>query len=229
MTKSIWLLFLPTLALAGSAAAQSQSPADSLRYIVHWDGVPIHCDTNDTATFPLVYLRHRNGWYGSQLRATGQGPLCRGSDPSTSVFRLTWIPSFHPTVMVRIEQRGTTYSLYAVRLTGAGGYDPGSKARDTTVSIASSDWEEWTRLLSAARFWEASTDESDSAVTPHGKVVVMVGADGAQWLLEGRRGDQYHAVDRWSPHAEPNLPFRKACEWLLKRSGLVDSAVVADY
>lgn len=229
MTKSIWHWCLATMVSAGSAAAQSPPPADSFRYIVHWDGVPIRCDTSDTATFPLPYLRHRDGWYGAQLRATGQGPLCAGSATLTSVFRLTWIPSFYPTVMIRIEQHGATYSLYAVRLTGAGGYAPGSKGRDTTVTLASSDWEEWLRLLSAARFWEASTGESDSVVSPHGKAFAIMGADGAQWLLEGRRGNQYHAVDRWSPHAEPNLPFRKACEWLLKRSGMVDSVVVADY
>jgi hypothetical protein len=58
---------------------------------------------------------------------------------------------------------------------------------------------------------------------------MMDGADGAQWLLEARRGSEYHAVDRWSPHADPYIPFRKACEWLLKRSGLVDSTLVAEY
>jgi hypothetical protein len=25
------------------------------------------------------------------------------------------------------------------------------------------------------------------------------GLDGAQWLIEGRRGQTYHAIDRWSP------------------------------
>jgi len=36
-----------------------------------------------------------------------------------------------------------------------------------------------------------------------------------QWIV-GRRTQEF-------------MPFRRACEWLLHRSGLVDSALVAEY
>jgi hypothetical protein len=27
----------------------------------------------------------------------------------------------------------------------------------------------------------------------------MVGLDGAQWIIEGIKGGEYHVIDRWSP------------------------------
>jgi hypothetical protein len=217
--------------LVSAATGQNTSSSSQSRYtpVVHWNGTPVECDSRANATFPLAYLQGRDNWYGKQLRATGQRSLCHDLKEADEVYRLTWIPSFHHTIMVRVEKRGATHTLRAVRLSGAGGYEPGRSQVDTTILLSQADWDAWIHLATSARFWEASTTESDSVIGPDGKVQIMVGADGAQWLLEARRGTQYHAVDRWSPHAEPYMAFRHACEWLLKRSGLADSAVVAEY
>jgi hypothetical protein len=44
------------------------------------------------------------------------------------------------------------------------------------------------------------------------------GEDGANWVLEGRRGNAYHVVHRWSAD---DGPFREACLTLLRVAGLV--------
>ena len=225
---ALLLSFALTTVLVPRAAGQDSASVDTYRFIVHWTGVPIECDSG-SHTFPLRYLQERDHWYGAQLRATGQRSLCAESEHSEVVFRLTWIPTFDPTVMVRLDKRGANYTLHAATLSGAGGYEPGELRRDTTLALSEHDWPAWLSLVGSARFWEATTSQTDSAIGPDGKPVVLVGRDGARWLLEARRGTQYHAVDRWSPHAKEFMPFRRACEWLLHRSGLVDSALVAEY
>src|SRR5689334_18740531 len=39
----------------------------------------------------------REGWYGQHLRAMHETPLCAEEGAPAEVYRLTWIPSFHPT------------------------------------------------------------------------------------------------------------------------------------
>jgi hypothetical protein len=54
----------------------------------------------------------------------------------------------------------------------------------------------WARLLDAliaVNFW---------AVDP---IDELQGLDGAQWLIEGRRGNIYRGVSRWSPGGEVHV------------------------
>jgi hypothetical protein len=217
-----------SLVFAAACAKSSDESDGEYRLIVRWNGKPIACGPDRGATFPLAHLQQRDGWYGKQLRATGQSALCSEAAPPEKVFRFTWLPSFHPTVMVRVEQRGATHILHAVTLSGVADSSP-RPARDTTISLTQREWGEWLRLVAAARFWQASTAQSESAIGPDGKIHELAIRDGARWLLEARSGAQYHAVDRWALHDKQLLPYRRACEWLLRRSGLVDSAVVAAY
>jgi hypothetical protein len=56
-----------------------------------------------------------------------------------------------------------------------------------SVALSLNDWEKLQRALMISNFW--SLDTADE----------QLGLDGAQWLIEGRRGDIYHSVERWSP------------------------------
>ena len=56
-----------------------------------------------------------------------------------------------------------------------------------SVALSLDDWEELQRSLVISNFW--SLDSADN----------RLGLDGADWLIEGRRGDEYHQVERWSP------------------------------
>jgi len=200
------------------------------RYLVHWDGRPRPCPRQPSKMFPIDSLQARDGWYGAQLRAAGEGPLCSDAAAAGEVYRLAWIPSFHSTVVVRIEKRGVWYLLTAVQLSGAGGYAPGIPEHRFTAAISQSDWDEWLGLLSRARFWQAQTIAADTIFDSTGAHVDLMGLDGAQWLLEAARSKEYQAVDRWTPMKDgPYAAFREACTWLLHRTGLVPDTLVAEY
>src|SRR5919198_5935785 len=136
MSKAIPLVLLRSATLSREPAAQNRfiDSGPEYRPIVHWGARPIECNSNSSSTFPLAYLQERDDWYGKQLRATGQGSLCRESRKVEQVYRLTWIPSFHPTVMVRIEKRGGAQLLHAVRLSGAGGFYTGRGPRERILT-----------------------------------------------------------------------------------------------
>ena len=59
-----------------------------------------------------------------------------------------------------------------------------------TMVLSAADWGRLHRTLDAAKFWSLDASGNRS------------GLDGADWLIEGRRKDIYHAVHRWSPCGE---------------------------
>jgi len=220
---------VPTLPQA-STAPITLTTVGSYRYLVHWDATPVLCPANSARMFPVKSLQAMDGWYGAQLRAAGARPLCSDANAAEEVYRLAWIPSFDHTAIVRIERRGDDYSLSAVELSGAGGYQPGRPQQLLTVPLSEADWKTWLALVAEARFWQAQTVAADTVFDSTGAHVELMGLDGAQWLLEARRSSDYHAVDRWSPLADgPYGAFRTACSWLLHRSGMVPDTLVAGY
>ena len=114
------------------------------------------CAKDDGPFFAGTLLASNEDWYGGQLRAMGERPLCQGGDQPATVYRLTWIPSFHPSVTVRIAAGTNSYVLTGKILSGAG-YEPGSVARDTTITLGDADVSVLSQLLAQARFWEQPT------------------------------------------------------------------------
>jgi hypothetical protein len=144
-----------------------------------------------------------------------------GRDQPATVYRFTWIPSFHPSVLVHIQSDDHGYTLLARILTGAGGYEPGGISRDTAFSLSELDQAVLARLLTEAHFWSSPT-----IPPPNG----LIGVDGSQWLLEGVEDGRYHVVDRWSPSTSgPDAAFRRVGEWLLTRSGLVPDSLLRHF
>lgn len=172
------------------------------------------CSTTK-AFFASTVLADREDWYGKHLRVLEERPLCGAAQ---EIYRLTWLPTFNPSVVVRVERDAAGYILMAKRESGAGGYNPGKLAVDTTFRLSSSEVGELTRLLKAARFWSLPTRPASEA-----------GEDGAQWVIEGLASGRYHVVDRWTPRTERDARFRQLAEWMLARSGLVAKALVHEY
>ena len=178
----------------------------------------MRCPSSDSAVFAGTALDERDGWYGKQLRAAAEVGLCADADVHAERYRLTWIPSFHPTVTVRVERDSGGGNLVAKMLDGAGGYQPGTVARDTIVMLSPAEWEELSRLVERAQLWSPPPTDN------------RMGVDGAQWIIEGSRSGQYNVVDRWTPAV--NGPFaghRALGEWLLRKSGLVPADLVGEY
>ena len=124
------------------------------------------------AIFAGTGLLDREKWYGSQLRAAGEGPLCTDSTNVPETYRLTWIPSFHPTVVVRLEFGDSGVQLVGKILTGAGGYEPGALGKQVKDRLSDADLARFSEFLRSARFWELQTKlptrccDSSTATTP---------------------------------------------------------------
>jgi hypothetical protein len=168
--------------------------------------------------FASTVLADREGWYGKHLLALEERPLCGSVQ---EVYRLTWLPTFHPSIVVRVERDSAGYQLRAKRESGAGGYAPGHLAVDASVRLTTAEVRELSRLLKVADFWSLPTRPAPDD---------MQGLDGAQWVIEGLVSDRYHVVDRWSPMADgPDAKFRRLAEWMLTRSGLASKSLVHEY
>jgi hypothetical protein len=185
-------------------------------------GIPARACSDSLAYFARTAVSGREGWYGTHLAALHEPVLCQPRpEAATEVYRLTWLPTFHSTVVVRIDTDASGLFLTAKMESGAGGYDPGHLARDTTFKLSEIQASQFRDLLSASDFWRLPT------MPPPGN---GVGADGAQWLFEGVANSRYHVVDRWTPQRDgTDSRYRTLAEWLLARSGLASAQLVQEY
>ena len=179
------------------------------------------CPTGDSDIFAGTELADRDGWYGAQLRALRERGLCADGNVASDRFRFSWIPTFHPSVVVLAERTPSGPRLTAKILSGAGGYEPGTVQRARFIELSESEWTELLNLITASQFSTAPQAEPPRNA---------IGADGAQWILEGVRNGRYNVVDRWSPRRDgPYARHRAVGEWLLRRSGLVPPTLLREY
>lgn len=144
-------------------------------------------------TFPAAYPAldvQRRRWYSSYLARLHEPSLSCGKG-SEETYRLTWLhTSAHP-VVIRITRRDSQVEADAFQLSGSGGGDPGLVLYQTHKLLSVMDWELLQAKLRNSTFWSLPTSGN------------MYGVHGEQWILEGRRNDTYHIVDRWTPPAGP--------------------------
>jgi hypothetical protein len=156
--------FVITLLAVAAAAAQ----ADSTRY------------------FPSDV----SSWASQHLAAMKEPSLfAPPSDAARDEYRFLWLRTFHKPIAIRIWRGGPAAQMRIVRLSGAGGYDPGQVESDATTQITAGDWKRFRDCLAKAKFWQMPTKDPNEEL----------GLDGSQWILEGRAEGKYHVVDRWTP------------------------------
>jgi len=167
---------------SGYAIRQACTAAESAEYFIPRGIVSPDRPDRD------VFVRE---WYSKHLRVMGEPSLSCGPTSAVETYRLLWLRTFHRPVAVRVSRDGRDSRLGVVELTGAGGYEPGRIAARSERVLSEADWKDLSAALSKLSFWSMPTQAPKSA---------SVGLDGAQWILEGRRGlADYHIVDRWSP------------------------------
>ncbi|WP_316214455.1 hypothetical protein [Bradyrhizobium sp. SZCCHNR2035] len=112
-------------------------------------------------------------------------PLCRFRETESEFYRFLWESSFNGAAFVHIARRGNSVELRSRVLARSR-----LRRKEPLVSAALSpeDWEKLQRALTISNFWSLDATDDES-----------FGLDGAQWLIEGRRSDVYHSVDRWCP------------------------------
>ena len=162
----------------------------------------------DTVYFP----KGAEHWYPKYLEAMKEPSLYEQRTNNTiEQYRFLWLRTFHKPIAIRVRKDNAGITLRVVRLSGAGGYDPGKIEHDESCALTAAQWDELLKLLGKASFWGTPTVENYSA-----------GFDGSQWILEGQSAGKYHVVDRWTPSAENDQRhldrFVICCRYLLTLS-----------
>lgn len=126
------------------------------------------------------------GFYARALARMNEPSLFCG-DQSVESYRFLWLHVWARPVAVRVSRTASGVELEAVELSGSGGYDPGAVAQRVKRQLSDAEWQEMQQMLIRADFWRLPTKSE------------RIGADGAVWVVEGRRANGYHSVDRWWP------------------------------
>ena len=145
----------------------------------------------------------RNEWYSKHLKAMDESSL-NSMARSDETYRFLWLRTFHHPIAIRVWRKGEESNMVFKELDGAGGYKPGKIIANRTRRLNTDEWDKFIKLLQQASYWRLPTESKNG------------GKDGAQWILEGKKDERYHVVDRWSPEGGGH---REACLYLLKLSG----------
>lgn len=134
-------------------------------------------------------LSRSREWLERELAATGEASLYSLAQAGNAdVVRFVWVPSFHPTVRVRIEGLASaTPRLIAEQGSERGGHGSAGVAARIDRLLAPDEVKAIHPLLDARAL---------SVPQPHGPVAML---DGAQWLVERAVGRCYTAVIEQSP------------------------------
>lgn len=150
------------------------------------------------------------------LKAMGEPSLWKLSegDEDVTVYRLLWMPSFHPAVAVRIVRSHGSYVLRAVELDRKDEEKPGKISVKKEITLNEEQWTWLQVYLERAEYWRMRTvvNEPDFA-------------DGAWLMCEGVRAGRYHAVFR----EDADLKFETLCWYMLRLSGLDVRKAWLDY
>jgi hypothetical protein len=158
----------------------------------------------DTSDLPSL-RNFRVNWYSKQLIALNE-PIIFSDKSPKEIYRFTWLRSFHNPVAIRLERLGNDYKIYWKLCNGAGGYAPGKLIIDKQKVIDENTWDVFMRLLDQINFWKLNTTEE------------VMGTDGAEWIIEGKKSKQYQVVDRWTPNHDSG--YFKCCDFLINLTDL---------
>lgn len=145
--------------------------------------------SSDAGPWPLIGEVEKE-WYPEQWMAAREPSFFLYSEQDARpkfALRFSYIPSFSPSIFIRVQEEEGAYTLFAKRMDGAGGYEPGSIASSKKVSLSDQEVADLQQLLRENALFEEEADGCSS------------GFDGSQWLFELVDSQGYRFVKRWSP------------------------------
>jgi hypothetical protein len=194
---------LASIALLCTAAAPSEPYFSPELFKLSYS-----CNWGSGAKKVAVLSEFESEWFSEHLRAADESSLYQDSRASRSsareTFRFTWLRTFHPPVVVRVEIDGQNGRLIGKQLSGAGGYDPGHLARKVERRLTAVEIERLYGLIAKTRPFEMGLPGCE------------LGTDGAVWIIEGIDRMGYHFVKRWSPDGGP---VREVGDYLISLTG----------
>ncbi|KAA3634421.1 MAG: hypothetical protein DWQ02_11415, partial [Bacteroidetes bacterium] len=162
------------------------------------------CNNTIDYLFEVQSSRRSAEWLALQLKDLNEPCLYNQKTEEDSIFRFTWLRSFHHPISVRIEKKNEKILLYGKIGNGAGGYEPEGLKRSKKRRVIKRDWDKFLTLLNEANFNDL----------PHQEYVPMT--DGASWTLERKNSEGFKAFRT----NDPDDALMESCLFLLKLSGI---------
>ena len=173
------------------------------------------------ATIPAEKLRSQKR-YRNTL-AIFKEPQIFPAPSNSEVYRVFIVPTFRHPISIRIAKTRAGYFLFAKGLSGQGAYKWGRLNRQTQRRLNQTEWQGLVDLLGASSFWTLPSNDEESKPDEKGAITVCL--DGTSWYLEGIKGSNYQAVDRYCPASKA---FKAVGLYKLKlsRMGIPESDVL---
>jgi hypothetical protein len=153
-----------------------------------------------------TWLQNRSENDGPDLfRAFQELPVYALPDCVEEAYSLTWIPSSHAPVFVRVWRTGDQAFIVAKALDSKGWSKFGNVRESNSRPLTKFEWRDFSDLLRRASYWELP--ETVDEIVPQ---------DGAVWLVDGLRSKQYH----WARRRVPKAQYAEICKHLIRLSGL---------
>jgi hypothetical protein len=209
MRRTLLAAFCIILGIGVSTRPQTKTPSKTTTSRI----VPYPPDANPQY-FPNDAFRDpsksdsfdgRAMWYSKHLRAMTEPSLLEASKDKTLVaYRFLWLRTRNHPIATRLTIRsdGTGF-LTGKMASGTGGHEPGILSQNSSIEVPKLQVQQFLSLLQKAEFWAMQSEKT------------IPGKDGAEWILEGTQGGNYHVVDRWSPE---NDDYSRVCLYLLELS-----------
>ena len=147
-----------------------------------------HCNS-DAGPWPLIGEVEEE-WYPDQWMAAREPSFYLFSEqevPPNFALRFSYIPSFSPSIFVRVQEQEGAYILYAKRMDGTGGYEPGTIASSKRIKLSDQEVADLKQLIREDALFEEKADGCS------------YGFDGSEWLFELVDPQGYRFVKRGSP------------------------------
>ena len=140
-----------------------------------------------------------NKYYEKELQALSETSIgdLRGEGVTQS-YRLLWLRTFHHPVVVRVDVLSNGTGLVRIKETsGQGGYEPGKLIKNEARKLTAQEAQWFADRMQESGFWESPSNDKQA----ENEIVL----DAATWIVEGKKGDQYHLVKRDAPKCSDNV------------------------
>jgi hypothetical protein len=203
--RSLLSIFLCLFAV-GSTCAQTGTKRPSIKQTRPPDSKPQYFPVGLFSKYPEL-SEWEARWYASELRQLREPSLLEQKNRrGYSVYRFLLIPSFSPSLVIRLVVNPDGTGTLAAKLRTNSRGDDENAPREQTLAVSSEQVNEFFNMLHEADFWSLPSAKSG------------YGLDGEEWLLETKRNGKYHVVDRWSGSMEAS--YSRACNYLQELSPL---------
>lgn len=115
------------------------------------------------------------------------------------IYRFLWLRTFHNPIVISIEKNDKEIKLFWKRSNAEGGYEDGKIVENKSIELSRKQWNEFKSLLKKSNFWKNPSIKNDRDI--------IQAKDGAQWVLEGIKNNEYHISE---------IDVFKACWYLIE-------------